>query len=100
MRHRGQNQVISKIWHLVSYQGDKVIALVILPIESDGKNVSAAWSYALTHTAKGLEHPDHDKALQLLKQRHPSWILEKPYPLGNVGYNRQVSENDVPDMGA
>lgn len=91
---------VTKFWYLRAYRGDNNLALVILPEESDGKNVSAAWAYALTHTAKGLEHPDYEKALELLKQRHPTWILEKPYRIGLVGYNPQISENDAPDMGA
>ena len=33
----------------------------------------AAWTYALRFSAKGLDLPDWDAALELLIQRHPLW---------------------------
>ena len=32
-----------------------------------------AWTHAVRYTAKGLDYPDYEAALQLLLERHPSW---------------------------
>ena len=52
---------------------DVLHAVVMLPEVTEAAIVTAAWSYAVTFSAKGLNRPDYDAAVELLKQRHPSW---------------------------
>jgi hypothetical protein len=49
--------------------------VVITPEGTDPNMVYAAWAYAVRYTAKGLDLPDHEAAIRLMMQRHPSWKL-------------------------
>jgi hypothetical protein len=73
--------------------------LVLLPEGvNDGENVvPAAWAYAVRYTAKGLDLPDHEKALQLLKERHSSWTII-PGRCINVAVDLSRADMDVPDQ--
>ncbi len=70
--------------------------VVLTPGPVEDKIVYAAWAYALRHTAQGLDLPDHDAALELMIQRHPSWqIIEgtvRPVPV-----QLQLADQDEPD---
>lgn len=52
---------------------DEPYAVLSLPELTDSDVVTAAWAYAVTFSAKGLNRPDYDAAVDLLKKRHPSW---------------------------
>jgi len=52
---------------------DEPYAVLLLPEITDPGVVTAAWAYAVTFSAKGLNRPDYDAAIELLKKRHPSW---------------------------
>lgn len=57
---------------------------------------TAAWSYAVRYSAKGLDLPDYDAAVALLKQRHPGWeVFESQLP--SIGYDKSLAESDAPD---
>jgi hypothetical protein len=70
--------------------------VVITPESIDPQSVQAAWSYAVRYTAKGLDLPDHEAALKLLHQRHPSWtIIESA--VRQTGVNLALAEQDNPE---
>ena len=54
-------------------RGERVDYVVLTPQPETSDTVGAAWAYAVRYTAKGLDLPDHDAAVELLKKRHPSW---------------------------
>ncbi|MBK8032062.1 MAG: hypothetical protein IPO91_30240 [Chloroflexi bacterium] len=68
--------------------------VVITPKPTDAALVTAAWSYAIRYTARGLDLPDHQAAVAMLKQRHPSWeIMEtKVIP---TAINLAAADQDV-----
>jgi hypothetical protein len=72
------------------------IALVITPTAMESKVVSAAWSYALRYTAKGLDLPDYQSALKMLKQRHPSWTIIESQ-IDNAIVNLAIADTDKPE---
>ena len=73
-----------------------IIGLIITPEDMDAKRVTAAWSYALRYSAKGLDVPDTDAAVKLMLDRHPSWRFEsRKFP--DVWYQPSTAENDKPD---
>lgn len=51
------------------------VGSVVLPYLTSLEKVVAAWSYAVCYSADGLDRPNYDKALSLLQQRHPSWLV-------------------------
>ena len=71
--------------------------VVITPEPTEPAKVTSAWSYAVRYTAKGLDLPDHEAALNLLKERHPSWeiIQSFAYP---IGMNLSIADKDVAEQ--
>lgn len=71
-----------------------IIIMTANPVED--AVVASAWAYALRHTAKGLDLPDHDEALKLMFERHPSWqIIEGQVQPINVAL--QLADKDEPE---
>jgi hypothetical protein len=71
--------------------------VVLTPEPTDVDKVSAAWAYAIRYTAKGLDLPDHEAALQLLLQRHPSWqLIESLTP--SIPINLVLADTDLPEV--
>jgi hypothetical protein len=62
------------------------------PIEN--QQVTAAWAYALRHKAKGLDLPDHEAAVKLLLDRHPSWMVIEG-KVETVAVNLALADQDV-----
>lgn len=58
--------------------------IVVVPETVSIEMIQAAWSNAVRYTAKGLDLPDHDAALNRLKERHPKWVVIRSlcYPVG------------------
>jgi len=73
--------------------------LVLLPegVNDGAHLVRAAWAYAVRYTAKGLDLPDHDKALKLLQQRHPSWTII-PGRCITTPVDLTKADDDVPEQ--
>ena len=73
--------------------------LVLLPegVSDGAVLVPAAWAHAVRFTAKGLDLPDHEKAIKLLKERHPSWTII-PGRCINVPVNLAKADEDVPEQ--
>lgn len=58
--------------------------IILTPEPIADETMVAAWTYALRFSAKGLDLPDYEAALELLIKRHPSWgsrIRFEPFPL-------------------
>lgn len=66
-----------RVFNLMAYQprNETLNVVLITPEETDPNIVVSAWSYAVRYTAKALDLPDHEAALALLTERHPSWQL-------------------------
>lgn len=63
-----------RVFNLRHYANQPAVYCVVITSEdTDVTVVQAAWSYALRYTAKGLDLPDQEAALDLMQQRHPSW---------------------------
>ena len=70
--------------------------VVLTPVAVDVDTVSAAWAYAIRYTAKGLDLPDHEAALQKLLERHPSWqLIQSIVP--SIPINLALADTDSPD---
>lgn len=68
--------------------------VVLTPEPVDVDTVSAAWAYAIRYTAKGLDLPDHEAALQMLLKRHPSWqFIESTVPA--IAINLALADTDT-----
>ena len=93
-------EITNRIFSLQSYgrADPQFRSVVLLPenTQDDIKSVQAAWSYALRYTAKGLDLPDHDAALQLLRERHPSWEIV-PGICQPVTVDLTKADDDIPE---
>jgi len=87
----------ARVFVLQPYNRQTQIEYIVLTSHpEDVQKVTAAWSYAVRYTAKGLDLPDHEAALAMFKKRHPSWeiIESRTYP---VNVNLAVADNDEPE---
>lgn len=88
-----------RIFNLLPYQKNpriRVDKVLITPADIDPTAVSAAWSYAVQNTAKGLELPDYDAAVKLMLERHPSWqVIDSQ--MVSAAINLNLAIKDVPD---
>lgn len=75
---------------------DVVYAVLSLPEVTDADVVTAAWAYAVTFSAKGLNRPDYEAALELFKKRHPSWqVLGTKF--SRIELNLAKADEDIPE---
>lgn len=72
--------------------------VVIVPEGVTTQQVTAAWAYAVRYTARGLDLPDHNAALKMFQERHPSWTVLNSL-VHNVQVNLAVADQDVPENG-
>ena len=81
------------------YQGrkDDLMAVIIVPEGTQAAVIEAAWAFAVTYSAKGLNIPDYDAALVLLKKRHPSWELIG-YEFTPIRLNLAKASEDIPEV--
>jgi len=86
----------SRIFNLSQYNVQRPSQQLILITKNPMENqqVTAAWAYALRHTAKGLDLPDHEAAVKLLLERHPSWSVVEG-KIENIPVNLAVADQDV-----
>ncbi|MGB7341111.1 MAG: hypothetical protein WBC91_19600 [Phototrophicaceae bacterium] len=93
--------VISQLWQLAPYANMNPVFryVVMTPEPIEHSIVIAAWAYALRHTAKGLDLPDHEAALELLLERHPSWQVIEGQVV-NVPVQLAVADNDEPETSS
>lgn len=77
MATRPRPEVYSRLWQLQPYGRVQTpfSYCILTPEEISQEVIIAAWAYALRHTAQGLDLPDHEAAIQLMLERHPSWQL-------------------------
>ena len=71
-------------------------ALILTPEPIAEEIMVIAWTYALRYSAKGLDLPDYDAALEMLIQRHPSWqIVDRHAHITNPDMSKSI--DDVPE---
>lgn len=88
---------IDRIFTLMTYgQAQHTGFIVVTPAHEDIQKVHAAWAYAVRYTAKGLDLPDYSSAVELLKQRHPSWTIIESRVMP-IQVNLAIADNDVPE---
>ena len=89
-----------RVFNLLTYGGraEPTIYIVITPEHTSNDVVTAAWSYAVRYTAKGLDLPNYQAAAEMLTQRHPSWTIIQSR-LTNVSVNLAKADSDVPEGG-
>lgn len=71
-------------------------SVIITPEPIEWSKVSNAWTHAVRYSAKGLDLPDYPAALELLKQRHPSWEIIHSHVL-DVQWHTVEAGEDVLD---
>lgn len=73
-----------------------IVAVVIIPENVRTEVIEAAWSYAVQYSADGLSLPNYPTAIELLMERHPTWIaaITKGY---TIGFNPERAMTDFPD---
>lgn len=73
-----------KLFAIYQRNGNNLMAVLQLPQETMASVVTAAWAYAVTYSAKGLNIPDYEAAVELMKKRHPSWqVIARDFiPIG------------------
>lgn len=87
----------SQIFSLQPYgRSSPIQCTLITPQPMPAEVVTAAWSYAVRYTAKGLDLPDHEAAIELMKSRHPSWTIIRSN-VQNIGVNLTVADQDNPE---
>lgn len=67
--------------------------VLILPEPVPWERVRDAWTHAVRYSAKGIDLPDYDAALSLLKQRHPSWEIIDSSALDVMWDTRRAGED-------
>jgi hypothetical protein len=71
-------------------------AIVMTPEAVSEEQLVIAWTYALRYSAKGLDYPDYEAALNLLIQRHPSWeLIDRRAHIINPDFSKAI--DDVPE---
>jgi len=85
----------SKLFVIYGYH-DTVHAVLSLPEVTDPEIVTAAWAYAVTFSAKGLNRPDFEAALELFKKRHPSWLILGT-KFSRIELNLTKADDDIPE---
>lgn len=92
------NLPLCRVFNLVGVRGNEPFkAVLILPGLESVLVVTAAWSYAIRYTAKGLDIPDYQAAVKLLLERHPSWQVFIGEDVGSIGYGAELADKDTPD---
>lgn len=74
-----------------------IYGTVFVPDPTTEQVVSAAWSYAMQYSAKGLDLPDYEAAIKLLLERHPTWLFSVGNPQAAY-YRPNLSDQDKPDV--
>lgn len=89
-----------RVFNLQCYGGRNEAStyVVITPEHTTTEVVTAAWSYVVRYSAKGLDLPDYEAAAALLMQRHPSWTIVQSR-IVNIPVNLATAETDVPEGG-
>lgn len=83
-------------FRLLGYGNGRADLLVVVPELNMVKQVGAAWAYAVRYTAKGIDLPDHDAAIRMMKERHPSWLFIESDVL-DIHVNLKLADEDVPE---
>jgi hypothetical protein len=88
------------VFNLLSYGGrnEPSLYIAITPEHTSNEVVTAAWSYVVRYTAKGLDLPDYPAAIAMLAERHPSWTILQSR-LTNINVNLAKADSDVPEGG-
>jgi hypothetical protein len=86
--------ITDKVFQLQRYGGREFQCIVVVPETVTVEAVQAAWANAVRYTAKGLDLPDHDAAVQRLQERHPSWTLILSSCV-TIGVDLSKANNDV-----
>lgn len=71
-------------------------AVVLTPEAIPTYVVLNAWTYAVRYSAKGLDHPDYEGALNLMLQRHPSWQIIDRACVG-IQFDLKNAGEDIPE---
>lgn len=87
---------LSQVFVLAPYQRGIIDFIIITPNPIDQMIVKSAWSYAVRYTAKGLDLPDHEAAINMMLKRHPTWKLINSKPM-TIPIDLTVADDDVPD---
>jgi hypothetical protein len=74
--------------------GSVAILLTPEPVHLD--TVRAAWSYAIRYGADGFDLINYDRAVELMMERHPGWIVELAVD-GHIVYEPAMVDLDTPD---
>ena len=90
----------ARVFQLIPDNGSHQVhfgySVVILPESTDESIIRNAWTYAVRYSAKGIDLPDYDAAIELLKKRHPSWMVVVS-PCIAVYWNTNYPDNDPID---
>lgn len=78
--------------YLKHVASDSRLPIIVTPKAVDYKAVEAAWSYALRHSAKGIDIPDVQAAIKLLLERHPDWQVVPYFEVRSIAYNPENVE--------
>lgn len=94
--HKSLEEQLERVFVLKGYRSHDLKMVLITPQPVKAVIAQNAWSYAVKYTAKSLEEPDHEAALKLLLERHPSWTVI-PSMLIQVDVHLTDAEKDVPE---
>lgn len=53
--------------------GHSIVGVIIVPEPVEAAVVSAAWTYAFQYGADGLDLPNYQRAIEIVRERHPTW---------------------------
>lgn len=70
--------------------------VILTPEPVRHQAVVSAWTHAVRYSAKGIDHPDYDAAVELLFKRHPSWQIVDVRAIG-ISPNFRKAEEDIPE---
>lgn len=88
--------MMRNVFVLQAYR-DRNLQFAFIADEKDTtETVQAAWTYALKHTAKSLTEPDHEAAIAMMLDRHPSWEQVRLYP-HPINYKDETADKDKPE---
>ena len=87
---------VSQIFILQNYATSIQEYVIVTPDLLPQEIVTAAWSYAVRYTAKGIDLPNHGAAANLLQQRHPGWKIIQTTAM-TVGVNLALADKDEPE---
>ena len=93
---------ISTVFKLTGYKGSLSVfkgGVIITPHPVHWEKVRDAWTHAVRYTAPGFDLVNYDAAIELLRNRYPSWTVVYPSKVLEVAFEpKRANKDNEPEV--